>query len=458
MKNHFQHQTGNIDFELSFWASSTTGMAEIAFGCEGISDRVISFELKSGELLDNDGILFGSYVPNQRYSIEGSFYTNHCNYFYNGTIIRPLYETENSDINTINLTKGSGDTTSYGLLWRIKGLELEDRKLLYITNSQNESGIINIATGMDIFRSGVETGYSRYSGELEDYLVNEINEFDLIIFGQYLNKEDFTDRTGWARIHRPIIFLNPTVINQDGLGIVTGTLTEVTGNEMRYGYPDTGDEKYSICRAFARRAQSGQAGYELYSGQTGEYLNYCGANYDAVMYNGESKEVASIDFLNKETNGYALGLEQDGERVIFNVPNQKTSPLCDFVTEDWKKIFVACIYDRLEIGSQMQDGGEYVFIVTGAGTEDANGRYYETELISNGLPIYKNKNELTFMSGVHPMDMGANTWNISYIDDNWPPLYYRHGDGELPWETSPGYEEEWNAWDGDAPVPIVTLL
>lgn len=360
MKNAFEYQTGNIAYSVTFRAESATGGADINFGCRGLPEKTFSFHLRSGNIYDSEGIYFGSYLPDTDYTIGGVFYDDSSFYFYNGLPTRAEYETLNQDIDYIELSKISGDNSTYSLEYVITGKNHNvDSNVLYITKSgQLETGITELITGMWLFggESGLSVDYSPFTGILSTESIETLESFNIIVFGQYVKESDFQDKTGWANITKPIIFLNSLVPNQDYLGILSGSLLSSDGVDKCFGYMDINllNEKRAIHKSFLRRGDIGPTGYHLYTTQDLYYLYYTGSSPEAILSSVGNDICVVLDALKMGTSGYEGALPQSGKRVFFNTPYQFSTPIYDVSTDNWKKILTSCIYDMGFIGTPIE--------------------------------------------------------------------------------------------------------
>ena len=355
MKNNFTHQTGAMSFNLSLSAESTNGTAEINFGQEGISGAAISFYLKSGEIYDRDGAYFGSYLPREICNVRGVRVNGLCSYYYNDLLVKTNYSVANMDINNIEIVKTTDGGGPYVLSHVVNGISLDiDKNLLYISESGSfENDTVEMIRGMSLFSGsfGISIGYGDYTGELSSEKIASISNYDLVVFGQGLSTGHFVDKSGWAMIETPIVFLNSEVANQDCLGIISGSIFNSNGEEMNWGENDESilDSKLDIYRSFLRRGETGeQSRYALYTGIGQKFISYGSgvAESEKILYNGE---IGMIDVIWSGTSGYSGALPQNGNRIFFNAPCQSAVSLFNESTENWKKIFSACVYDCAEM-------------------------------------------------------------------------------------------------------------
>ena len=368
MRDFFQYQTGNLYFDISFNAERSSGDASISLGCDGLTGKAIAFNLSNGLIKDSDGIIFGSYAPKEICKITGAIIENSCAYFFNGIPVRTFASAGDIDIDYIEFEKSGNCTGSFSYSYTINGKSHDTNKnLLYITNSERESGILGMIGSMGLFSGdgGIQTGYYEYTGILSSETLSEIDNYDMIVFGQYTSGLYFGDKTGWASVEKPILFLNPYVSNHENIGVFSGSIvfeddinrTWAVANELVL------NAKYNIYHSLTRRTipnpeiidyGSNYKTYGLFTGGAGYYhLNYAGYLNEPILWNDDLGIMAMVDMLEEGNSGYANGMIQNGDRFIFNVPYQFDQPLYDLVTENWKKIFAASIYDLICIKTEV---------------------------------------------------------------------------------------------------------
>lgn len=359
MREGIGYHTGDFGFAVSFYSDGTkSGNAQISFGCEGISQKAFSVFLESGNIIDMDGILVGSYLPYERATISGRRNGDSCILYYNEALVRTNMPTSNIDVDFIDFSKSGTDANTYQVTYETYGHETSDEKTaIYISKSGDyESGILSILSGMNIFNAeDISVQYGELTGVLSEEDIGNLNEAGLVLFGQKTEYRDFYDPSGWSRIVSPIVFLNPLIYAQSGLGIVSGQEIQSNGYEMTFGIGGNSyGSKTDLFDSVTRMAESGESGYSLFDWSGQKYLNTPKIT-DVLLYDSGTNSIMA-DIIDVGTVGYS-GYAQSGRRAFFNAPVFATGSISEMSTEDWKKIFVATVYDLSEINTKIIEGG-----------------------------------------------------------------------------------------------------
>jgi hypothetical protein len=335
MKYYFQHQTGNIAFNIAINATNTTSKKlQINLGQEGIEDKNISFIIESGNLYDKNEIFFGGFYTQNEFELTGSIYKDFYNYYYNNLLIRSNAK-YNCDFNYIEVLKDNY-SNDYIIESQINGeIKETNKNLLYITTGINDSGIINIISGMNIFKGepGIITGYNNYTGFLNSGSIEQLNYFDAIVFGQYINPEHFIDKSGWYEINKPIIFLGAEVCNFNNLDLISG---EYYSNDRYNG----NSIENNISQSYLRRVDYNQYGKIYLFNIIEENFIYYLDDYNLVLSDDNEFSFISIK-------------EQNKKRIIFNTPINKNNSLFNMTSDNWKKILTSCLYDLIYINTDI---------------------------------------------------------------------------------------------------------
>jgi hypothetical protein len=85
MLEYFANQTGSMSFQFDIMPQ--TSINGFSFGISG-SGSAFAFSGISGELVDADGLVVGSYRSNQALGVSGNFLDGKANYSVNGILTR----------------------------------------------------------------------------------------------------------------------------------------------------------------------------------------------------------------------------------------------------------------------------------------------------------------------------------------------------------------------------------
>lgn len=322
MKEYFQTQTGNISFLVSVVPQFSSGSAEINFGQDGLPQKTFSFYLNNGFLSDGDKVIFGSYERDKPFEITGTFLFDSCEYFYNGLIARSKYKTANQDINYIEFLKSGDNSGSYQITYSVKGsIKNNDKNLLYISKSGNdESGFLSIARNLGIFSGqiGIQTGYENYTGLLSLSTISQLNLYDAVVIGEKTLRTDFSDSDGWSRVLSPIVFLNPDVFSEDGMGVLQGT-EQISSSILYADYDEENpDSNFETFKKYTRRCEKSEGAFDIFTESPRNFLvwndqilgsdylsgNYPDGNFSQTLPNAESEWKTTLMTSELKDGGY----------------------------------------------------------------------------------------------------------------------------------------------------------